>query len=137
MAENSGGAHCLAYGVTTNHVLALEALVTAGGPARAPGRLTPDGAPDAPGYDLMGLLVGSEGDAGGGHRGDGAPADPRRVHRHRAGHLRSARAASETVSAIIAGGIIPAALEMVDGMSPGRWSRACTSASPWTPGRCC
>ena len=50
VAENSGGAHCLAYGVTTNHVLALEALVAAGGPARAPGSasLTPERGRRAP-----------------------------------------------------------------------------------------
>ena len=56
VAENAGGPHCLAYGVTTNHVLGLEVvladgeIVWLGGAAR-----------DLPGYDLPGIVVGSEG----------------------------------------------------------------------------
>ena len=56
VAENSGGAHCLKYGFTTNHVLAARvvlsdgSVVDLGGPAA-----------DAPGYDLLAALVGSEG----------------------------------------------------------------------------
>ena len=56
IAENAGGPHCLAYGVTTNHVLGLEfvtadgSIVEVGGPTR-----------DLPGYDLTGLVTGSEG----------------------------------------------------------------------------
>ena len=59
VAENSGGAHCLKYGFTTNHVLAVE-LVT------PQGELTTLGtsAPDSPGYDLLGIVVGSEGTLG-------------------------------------------------------------------------
>ena len=56
LAENSGGAHCLKYGFTVHHVLGVEAvlpdgeIVHLGGPAR-----------DAPGLDILGVLVGSEG----------------------------------------------------------------------------
>jgi len=56
VAENSGGPHTLAYGVTTNHVLGLEAVLPDGSTI-APG----GAAPDLPGYDLTGLLTGSEG----------------------------------------------------------------------------
>ncbi|MEP7105444.1 MAG: FAD-linked oxidase C-terminal domain-containing protein [Chloroflexota bacterium] len=56
VAENSGGPHCLYYGVTTNHVLGLEAVFADGSVAWVGGD-----APDRPGLDLLGLLVGSEG----------------------------------------------------------------------------
>ncbi len=54
VSENSGGPHTLAYGVTTNHVLGLEVVLP-------DGSVIETGPPDAPGYDLTGLLVGSEG----------------------------------------------------------------------------
>ncbi len=54
VSENSGGPHTLAYGVTTNHVIELEAVLP-------DGRVIHTARPDAPGYDLTGLLVGSEG----------------------------------------------------------------------------
>jgi glycolate oxidase len=56
VAENAGGPHTLAYGVTTNHVLGLEAVLPDGTIIETGGR-----APDLPGYDLTGLLTGSEG----------------------------------------------------------------------------
>ena len=56
IAENSGGAHCLKYGFTSNHVLGAR-LVLADGSVVDLGGLTPD----TPGYDLLGVLVGSEG----------------------------------------------------------------------------
>ena len=59
VAENSGGAHCLKYGFTTNHVLAAE-FVTPGGDLVTLG----GAAPDSPGYDLLGAVIGSEGTLG-------------------------------------------------------------------------
>ena len=56
VAENAGGPHTLAYGVTTNHVLGLEVVLPTGELVEVGGK-----AFDAPGYDLTGLLVGSEG----------------------------------------------------------------------------
>ncbi|MBI3740894.1 MAG: FAD-binding protein, partial [Chloroflexi bacterium] len=56
IAENSGGPHCLAYGVTTNHVLGLEIVLPDGEIIQTGGN-----ALDPPGYDLTGILVGSEG----------------------------------------------------------------------------
>src|ERR1700691_4233423 len=56
VAENAGGPHTLAYGVTTNHVLGLETVLPDGTPMTVGGK-----APDMPGYDLTGLLTGSEG----------------------------------------------------------------------------
>src|SRR5690242_7111788 len=56
VAENAGGPHTLAYGVTTNHVLGLELVLPDGSIVEIGGK-----APDLPGYDLTGLLTGSEG----------------------------------------------------------------------------
>ena len=56
VAENAGGPHTLAYGVTTNHVLGVEAVLPDGSVVHAGGKEL-----DVPGYDLTGLLVGSEG----------------------------------------------------------------------------
>ena len=56
VAENAGGPHCLAYGVTTNHVLGLEAVLADGSVVEVGGRTR-----DVPGYDLTGVIVGSEG----------------------------------------------------------------------------
>src|SRR5580700_5407035 len=56
VAENAGGPHTLAYGVTTNHVLGLDVILPDGTPMTVGGK-----APDMPGYDLTGLLTGSEG----------------------------------------------------------------------------
>src|SRR5208282_5829964 len=59
VAENAGGPHTLAYGVTTNHVLGIEVVLPDGSVFNTGGK-----APDAPGYDLTGLMVGSEGTLG-------------------------------------------------------------------------
>src|SRR5579863_10269252 len=59
VAENAGGPHTLAYGVTTNHVVGLDAVLPDGSVIRTGGK-----APDSPGYDLTGLFVGSEGTLG-------------------------------------------------------------------------
>src|SRR6185312_9814718 len=59
VGENSGGPHTLRYGVTTNHTLGLEVVLPNGEVVRTGGS-----APDAPGYDATGLIVGSEGTLG-------------------------------------------------------------------------
>ncbi|TXK90878.1 FAD-binding protein, partial [Parageobacillus sp. SY1] len=60
VAENAGGAHCLKYGVTTNHILGLEVVLPNGEIIE----IGENGIPDPPGYDLLGLLTGSEGTLG-------------------------------------------------------------------------
>ncbi|MBI3980348.1 MAG: FAD-binding protein [Chloroflexi bacterium] len=109
VAENAGGPHCLAHGVTTNHVLGLE-VVLADGEIVWLGSLTGD----RPGYDLVGAMVGSEGTLG-----IVTKVAVRLMRRPEAVHTFLAifdtiDQASETVSAIIAAGIIPTALEMID-----------------------
>ncbi|MCS6813550.1 MAG: FAD-binding protein, partial [Cyanobacteria bacterium] len=59
VAENSGGVHCLKYGVTTNHVLGLKLVLPNGSIVDVGGDV-----PEQPGYDLTGLFVGSEGTLG-------------------------------------------------------------------------
>jgi len=109
IAENSGGPHTLKYGVTTNHVLGVE-LVLASGEVVQLGGL----AEDRPGYDLTGLVVGAEGTFGIVTRAilrlTRLPAACRTL----LAVFASVDAASAAVSAIIAAGIVPAALEMMD-----------------------
>ena len=59
VAENSGGAHCLKYGFTTTHVLGLEVVLPDGSLVHLGGKTL-----DTPGYDLLGVFVGSEGTLG-------------------------------------------------------------------------
>jgi glycolate oxidase len=110
IGENAGGPHCLARGMTTNHVVGLE-LVTPDGERYSLG----GPAPDPPGYDLTGLVVGSEGTFG-----IVAEAWVRLLPLPPAtvtflALFDTLELAGETVSAIIASGIVPAALEMIDG----------------------
>ena len=109
VAENSGGPRCLKYGVTTNHVLALEVVLSDGNIVQLGG---PDG--DAPGYDLRGLFVGSEGTFGLATR-----LTLRILPRPEA--VTTALAvyddvgqAARSVAEIIAAGLVPTALEMMD-----------------------
>ena len=111
VAENSGGPHTLAYGVTTNHVLGIEAVLPDGSVINAGG---PEA--DLPGYDLVGLLTGSE----------GTMVlvtkvivrlmrSPETVKTLLAVYNEPEDAAS-TVAAITARAIVPAAIEMLDGV---------------------
>jgi len=109
VSTNAGGPHCLKYGITTNHVLGLE-LVTGHGELVTLGGKAVDG----PGYDLTGVVVGSEGTFG-----LVTAVTVRLTHLPEAvktvlAAFRTVVEASETVSAIIASGMIPAALEMLD-----------------------
>ena len=109
VATNAGGPHCLKYGVTTNHVLGLEMVTGTGDLVRLGGR-----APDRPGYDLTGTAVGSEGTFG-----LVTAITVRLLHAPEAvktalATFASITEASEAVSEIIAAGIVPAALEMLD-----------------------
>ena len=110
IAENAGGAHTLKYGVTINHVLALEVVLPDGTKLEL-GRE----APGAPGYDLVGLFCGSEGTFG-----IVTKATVRLLRQPEGAttllaSFPTVRDASEAVSDVIAAGIIPAALELIDG----------------------
>jgi glycolate oxidase len=109
VAENSGGPHTLKYGVTTNHVLGVELVLPNGEIVHLGGAVE-----DVPGYDLTGLVVGAEGTFG-----IVTQATLRLVRQPEAwktllGIFESVDDATATVSGIIAAGMIPAALEMMD-----------------------
>jgi glycolate oxidase len=110
VAENAGGPHTLAHGVTTNHVVSLKAVLPDGSVVEAGGT-----APDTTGYDLVGLLTGSEGTlALVTEIGVRLMREPEAV-RTMLAIYRSAEAAGSTVGELTARGIIPVALEMLDG----------------------
>jgi glycolate oxidase len=112
VAENSGGAHCLKYGFTSNHVTGVELVTPTGEVERIGGK-----APDAPGYDLLGALVGSEGTLGVVTsvtvRLTRTPADVRTL----LAAFPGTDQAGAAVSAIIGAGVIPAAIEMMDALA--------------------
>jgi glycolate oxidase len=106
VGTNAGGPHCLSYGTTTNHVLGLEFIDGEGGIHRT--------SLDDPGYDLTGLLVGSEGTLGVVTAVDVRLLTLPESVRVCVAAFGDIDAASETVSAIIAEGIVPTALELMD-----------------------
>ena len=109
VAENSGGAHCLKYGFTANHVLGARIVLGDGSVVDVGGPVL-----DAPGYDLLGVLVGSEGTLGIVTeivlRTLKKPESTRTFF----ATFPSTDEAGNAVSAIIASGIVPAAIEMMD-----------------------
>ena len=112
VAENSGGAHCLKYGFTTTHVLSLEVVLPDGTLVHLGGKSL-----DAPGYDLAGVFVGSEGTLG-----IATKVILRIVKRPECVHtliaaFPSSNEAGAAVSDIIAAGMLPAAIEMMDNLA--------------------
>ena len=113
-AENSGGPHCLYYGVTTNHVLGMEVVFADGSVHWVNGDT-----PDRVGLDLCGILVGSEGTL--------CAITKIKVRLLRIppsiatllAAFPSIETASQAVSAVIGHGIVPAALEMMDSVTVG------------------
>ncbi len=109
VAENSGGAHCLKYGFTTNHVVAATLVLS-------DGRVVKLGSecPDAPGLDLLGVLIGGEGTLGVVTEVTlRVLPQPEWVETLLAA-FPSTDSAGEAVAAIIAQGVVPAAMEMMD-----------------------
>jgi glycolate oxidase subunit GlcD len=109
IAENAGGIHCLKYGTTTDHVLGLRVVLVGGEIVDLGGSGS-----EANGYDLLGAFVGSEGTFG-----IATEATLRLVPippavRTLLAEFAEVNAASHAVSAIIAAGVMPAALEMMD-----------------------
>jgi glycolate oxidase len=112
VAENSGGAHCLKYGFTAHHVTGLEVVMPDGQVERFGGA-----APDPVGYDLVGAVVGSEGTL--------CVVTEATVRLVRSPHsvqtvlagFRSIDDAGAAVSSIIAAGVLPAAVELMDALA--------------------
>ncbi|HIV58651.1 MAG TPA: FAD-binding protein [Candidatus Stackebrandtia faecavium] len=112
VAENSGGAHCLKYGFTVNHVRAVEVVTADGDVVNLGGDLA-----DPLGYDLRGVFIGSEGTLGIATKVTVrlTPA-PETVVTSLAA-FATVDAAAECVSRIIAEGLVPAAMEMMDALA--------------------
>jgi glycolate oxidase len=112
VAENSGGAHCLKYGFTTHHVVGLEVVLPDGRLVSLGGK-----APDPLGYDLVGAFVGSEGTLGIATRITLRLLRRPETVRTLLAAFGSTDQAGEAVSGIIAAGIVPAAVEMMDALA--------------------
>ena len=112
VANNSGGPHTLAYGVTTNHVLGLEVVLDDGAIVWLGGEV-----PDTPGYDLCGVFVGSEGTMGIVTKVVVRLMRMRESVRTLLAIFDQMDCATQTVVDITAAGIIPAALEIMDRMA--------------------
>ncbi|HXK30068.1 MAG TPA: FAD-linked oxidase C-terminal domain-containing protein [Candidatus Binatia bacterium] len=109
VANNSGGPHTLAYGVTTNHVLGIEVVIDDGQIIWLGGEV-----PDTPGYDLCGIFVGSEGTMGIVTKVAVRLMQKRESVRTLLAVFDQMDAATQTVVDITGAGIIPAALEIMD-----------------------
>jgi glycolate oxidase len=109
IAENAGGPHCLKYGVTSNHVLGLEVVLPNGEIINLGGK-----AADAPGYDLIGLLVGSEGTFGIVTKAILRISPVAKGVRTLLAIFDQLEQAGRATTEIIAAGILPAALEIMD-----------------------
>jgi glycolate oxidase len=109
VATNSGGPHTLKYGVTVNHVLGLELVLPDGSIVEVGGKTE-----DNPGYDLVGVIVGSEGTFGICTKAIVRITRNPEGYRTMLGVFETVDDATNTISDIIGAGIIPAALEMMD-----------------------
>ncbi len=111
VATNSGGPHTLKYGVTVNHVLGLELVLPDGSVVATGG-----GVEDLPGYDLTGVMVGSEGTFGIVSKAWVRITRTPEAHRTLLGVFETVDDATNTISDLIGAGIVPAALEMLDAL---------------------
>jgi glycolate oxidase subunit GlcD len=112
VGENAGGIHCLKYGTTTDHALGARVVLSDGRVVELGGACG-----QAPGYDLMGVFVGSEGTFGVATEITVKLTPVAPAVRTLLADFTDIDDASRAVSAVIAAGIIPAGLEMVDGVT--------------------
>jgi len=112
VAENAGGAHCLKYGFTTTHVLGLEVVLPDGSLVHLGGKTL-----DAPGYDLAGVFVGSEGTLGIATKIILRIVKRPECVRTLLAAFDSTNEAGAAVSGIIAAGMLPSAIEMMDNLA--------------------
>jgi glycolate oxidase subunit GlcD len=110
VAENAGGPHCLKYGVTLNHVLAMTVVLPSGAVVELGSRLG-----ERDGYDLRGTFIGSEGCFGLAIDITVKLTPKPQTVRTLLADFMSVDAAAHVTSAIVASGIVPAALEFMDG----------------------
>jgi len=109
VAENSGGAHCFKYGFTTNYVTGLEVVLADGEVVALGGHEV-----DLPGYDLLGVFVGSEGTLGICTQITLRVVPKPETVKTMVAFFDTTSQAGETVSEIVSGGVVPGAIEMMD-----------------------
>jgi glycolate oxidase len=109
VAENSGGAHCFKYGFTTNYVTGLELVLSDGEVVQLGGMEL-----DAPGYDLLGAFVGSEGTLGVATKIWLRIVPSPEAVKTLVAFFDTTHEAGEAVSEIVQGGVVPGAIEMMD-----------------------
>lgn len=109
VAENSGGIHCLKYGLTTHNVMSVRAITSEGDSIVLGGESL-----DAAGYDLLSVMIGSEGNLGVVTQATLKLLPLPQVTTTLLASFNSVNAAAESVGDILATGVIPAALEMMD-----------------------
>ncbi len=109
VAENSGGAHCFKYGFTTNYVTGLEVVLSDGTVVQLD--------QDEPGYDLLGAFVGSEGTLGVVTRITLRVLPKPEVARTLVAFFEDTGAAGDAVTEIVAAGMVPGAIEMMDALA--------------------
>jgi glycolate oxidase len=114
VAENSGGAHCFKYGFTTNYVCGLEVVLPDGSVMTLGGKEL-----DRPGYDLHGVFVGSEGTLGVATEITVRVVPSPESVRTLVAFFESPGHAGHAVSEIVAAGVVPGAIEMMDSLSIG------------------
>ena len=112
VAENSGGAHCFKYGFTTNYVTGLELVLPDGDAVQVGGKEL-----DRPGYDLVGAFVGSEGTLGIATKITLRVVPVPEHARTLVAYFDTMEKAGQTVSDIVAAGVVPGALEIMDQLS--------------------
>jgi glycolate oxidase len=120
IAENSGGLHCFKYGFTTNYVTGLEIVLPDGSVVELGGKEL-----DAPGYDLIGAFVGSEGTLGLATRITLRIIPVPETVRTLIAYFDGVGPAGQTVSGIVAEGAVPGAIEMMDNAA----IRACEAST--------
>src|SRR3954453_19158167 len=112
VAENSGGAHCFKYGFTTNYVTGLELVLPDGELVRLGGKEL-----DRPGYDLLGAFVGSEGTLGVAVEVTLRVVPAPETTKTMVAFFDGTAHAGEAVSGIVAAGVVPGAIEMMDNLT--------------------
>ncbi len=112
VSENSGGLHCFKYGFTTNYVTGLELVLPDGELVTLGGKEL-----DRPGYDLIGAFVGSEGTLAITTQITLRVIPVAEAHETMVAYFDSIEAAGEAVTEIVAAGIVPAAIEIMDQLS--------------------
>ena len=122
VAENSGGLHCFKYGFTTNYVTGLEVVLPDGDVVTLGGKEL-----DRPGYDLVGAFVGSEGTLGIATKITLRVVPLAEAHKTMVAYFDSIEEAGQAVTDIVAAGIVPAAIEIMDELTieaTEKWTQA-------------